>query len=76
MVIKRWRKNVRDWNIWQCLASLNPKKWLVVDDFNESMFQQKKSGGARRSDRQTTNFLDTLTNCNLLDLGYYGRKFT
>ena len=50
--------------------------WLVIGDFNEVMSQNEKWGGRPINNHRANLFKQTINNCNLLDLGFNGPKFT
>lgn len=48
----------------------------VLGDFNEITKQDEKMGGAFRPHNQMQLFRDVIDECNFMDLGYVGPKFT
>jgi len=50
--------------------------WLCGGDFNEILKSHEKSGGRLRPQGQIDQFREVLDECNLIDLGYSGNKFT
>lgn len=40
------------------------------------MYAYEKTGGATRNERQIEAFRKVLTDCELVDLGYTGQKYT
>jgi hypothetical protein len=50
--------------------------WLMVGDFNETMWQHKHISATRRNERQMTDFREVLSQCNLYDLGFVGLPWT
>jgi hypothetical protein len=50
--------------------------WMMAGDFNDIASQDEKKGGAPVSIRRCNNFLDNINECNLIDLGAVGAKFT
>jgi hypothetical protein len=50
--------------------------WMMAGDFNDIATQDEKKGGAPVSIRRCNNFLDNINDCNLVDLGAIGTKFT
>lgn len=45
-------------------------------DFNEMLYDNEKQGGVARNPRLSEAFRDVLNDCNLVDAGFTGRKFT
>jgi hypothetical protein len=58
------------------LASLIPVLWLCLGDFNEILSLGEKSSRSYRSKNQMEAFQHALDDCNLLDLGFIGPKYT
>ena len=50
--------------------------WVTLGDFNEMTCQTEKWGGRPISKIRTDLFNKTLSECNLIDLGFVGPKFT
>ncbi|XP_020228435.1 uncharacterized protein LOC109809509 [Cajanus cajan] len=64
--------------VWAHLRELGGRitlPWLVLGDFNEIMFSSECRGG-RFSSSRASQFLDVLNDCNLLDMGAKGLRFT
>ena len=65
--------------LWQELENfamnLN-QPWLVLGDFNEILNQSEKLGGKPISRSRADLYATTMDNCNLVDLGFNGPKFT
>jgi hypothetical protein len=64
---------------WQCLRDLHSRSsmpWLVMGDFNEILHSFEQEGGGVRPQHYMQAFRDALKDCNLLDYGYVGHKFT
>ena len=64
------------WNLIRELKSQFSLPWLCGDDFNELLKSHEKHGGCLRPYGQMEKFREVLDECNLLDLGYVGNKFT
>jgi exonuclease III len=64
------------WALLRHLAPMDPEPWMCVGDFNEILFSSEKWGGKNRSRGLMKDFHDTLSECNLVDLGFRGPKFT
>nr|XP_045087997.1 uncharacterized protein LOC123495188 [Aegilops tauschii subsp. strangulata] len=50
--------------------------WICVGDFNETLSTDEHMGIRNRDDNQMMLFRECLDNCGLIDLGYFGPKFT
>lgn len=50
--------------------------WLVLRDFNEILKSREKWGGIPRQGESVEDVKRTVAQCNLLDLGLFGPKFT
>ena len=64
------------WSLLWFLASLDPSAWVCMGDFNKILNQSEKYGGNERNRRLMEDFQATLTDCELMDLGYCEPKFT
>ena len=64
------------WNLMRELKSRFSLPWLCSSDFNELLKSHEKNGGRLRPYGQMEKFREVLDECNLLDLGYVGNKFT
>ena len=69
-------KRYEAWELLKYLANLNPTPWICVGDFNEVVSLSEKWGGGGRSSRQMRDFQLALEDCDLVDLGYRGLKYT
>nr|KYP40980.1 Transposon TX1 uncharacterized [Cajanus cajan] len=64
--------------VWAHLRELGGRitlPWLVLGDFNEIMLSTECRGG-RFSTARASQFLEVLNDCNLLDMGAKGLRFT
>lgn len=50
--------------------------WICCGDFNEVLCHDEHQGLRDRADSQIENFQQCMADSGLLDLGYYGPKFT
>jgi hypothetical protein len=50
--------------------------WLVISDFNETMWGFEHFSTTPRAERQMAMFRDALNDCDLTDLGFTGLPFT
>ena len=64
------------WEILRQLNSCQGVLWLCVGDFNEITKQDEKLGGAFKPHNQMQLFRDVINECNFMNLGYVGPKFT
>ena len=64
------------WDLLKLLARLDPSPWLCIGDFNEIVNGTEKWGGSMRQRWQMQAFQQTLEECNLIDLGFRGSKYT
>ncbi|XP_071683395.1 uncharacterized protein [Lolium perenne] len=64
------------WDLLRSLRSTWNGPWICCGDFNEALSQDEHQGPRARTDAQIRAFQDCLHDCNLLDLGYDGPKFT
>jgi hypothetical protein len=64
---------------WDCLRSLYAivdLPWMMLGDCNEILYGAEKDGGNQRPQRCMQAFRDTLSFCNLEDMGFSGDIFT
>jgi hypothetical protein len=64
------------WEDLKRIANGMNTEWLVAGDFNDILYATEKKGGAVASLRKCNLFRDRINNCQLLDLGAIGSKFT
>jgi endonuclease/exonuclease/phosphatase family metal-dependent hydrolase len=50
--------------------------WLCCGDFNEALTHDEHYGSSERSDAQMLLFRECLEDCELVDLGFTGPKYT
>ncbi|GLT97187.1 hypothetical protein SLE2022_147640 [Rubroshorea leprosula] len=50
--------------------------WLVIGDFNDVVDSTEKFGGNPICQNRVKAYTDCMNDCNLLDLGYFGGRFT
>lgn len=65
--------------LWEELLSLSSnldKPWLLLGDFNDIINENEKMGGRKISYRRSKLFSDAINNCNLIDMGFIGPRFT
>jgi exonuclease III len=68
------------WHVfWDQIRSLSTTwngPWVCYGDFNEVLSQDEHVGPRDRRDAQITTSQDCLQDCNLMDLGFDGPKYT
>jgi hypothetical protein len=70
-----WKRH-ESWSLLRHISTLNPLQWLCVGDFNEIVEDAEKYGMRHRPRGQMEQFRSTLESCNMLDLGFFGSKYT
>ncbi|KAL0345399.1 UNVERIFIED_CONTAM: putative mitochondrial protein [Sesamum radiatum] len=63
------------WRLLRHLSSLSSRPWICASDFNEVLKQDEKTG-APRPRKQIEDFRSCLADCQLMDLGCSGYRFT
>jgi hypothetical protein len=66
----------RMWEILQRLKTRSTDPWVVIRDFNETMWQYEHLSENKRGERQMAEFRETLDFCGLRDLGFSGTPWT
>ena len=69
-------KRHKSWALLKHLKQFSPIPWVCIEDFNEILTQEEKTGAVLRKERQMDQFQDALDVCNLRDLGYSGARYT
>jgi hypothetical protein len=69
-------KRYQAWMLLRHLANLSPAPWLCLGDFNEIVSLGENPSSSIRPRGQMEAFQSTLNDCNLLDFGFLGPKFT
>ena len=64
------------WNNLKTVAQLHNLPWLMLGDFNEVLCGEDKFGGNQVNLNRTLEFKECLDECNMLDLGFAGPKYT
>jgi endonuclease/exonuclease/phosphatase family metal-dependent hydrolase len=65
--------------MWDLLRRIKPVgngSWLLIGDFNETMWQHEHFSLSHRGEKQMRCFREVLSDCNLHDLGYTGLPWT
>ena len=50
--------------------------WLCIGDFNDILFNYQNDGGNLRAARKIRSLREMIEQCNLIDLGSNGQRFT
>ena len=64
------------WNLLKRIKHHSSTPWLVIGDFNETLWQSEHFSVSKRSEKQMADFREVLSWCNLHDLGYRGPGWT
>ena len=64
------------WSNLSEITKLHNHPWLMLGDFNEILSSEDKYGRNHINLNRALEFKDCLDNCNFLDLGFSGPKFT
>ncbi|GKU88076.1 hypothetical protein SLEP1_g2381 [Rubroshorea leprosula] len=65
--------------LWQELRTLSPYfkgPWVIAGDFNDVVDQSEKFGGAPINQHRVQAFTSCMNDCQMLDLGFTGGRFT
>lgn len=69
-------EHYKSWELLQRLKETSSLPWCCLGDFNEVLQAFEQDGGDVRSERQMEGFRNTITNCELQNMGFVGNKFT
>ena len=64
------------WSNLSEVANLHDLPWLLLGDFNEILCREDKYGGRQVHINRALEFKDCIDNCNMIDLGFTGPKYT
>ena len=64
------------WDNLKVIASLHNLPWVMLGDFNDILSCDEKWGGNRPSNSRMFEFKNYLNACSMIDLGFFGPKFT
>ena len=64
------------WENLKLIANLHDLPWALMGDFNEVLTEEEKAGGNPICQRRVRAILDCMNECQMLDLGFSGPKFT
>jgi exonuclease III len=66
-------------HMWDMLKKIKPMMnlpWLMLGDFNETMWQCEHLSKKKRNEKQMLDFREVLSHCDLHDLGFSGTPWT
>ena len=61
---------------WKALHTQAKMLWVVLGDFNEIVHLDEKLGWRDKDAKQMKVFRETLSGCELIDLGLVGKRYT
>ena len=64
------------WENLKLIAILHDRPWAFMGDFNEVIIEGEKVGGNPIFQRRVRAILDCMNECQMMDLGFSGPKFT
>ena len=64
------------WENLKLIATLHDLPWALMGDFNEVITEEEKAGGNPICQRRVRAILDCMNECQMMDLGFSGPKFT
>ncbi|XP_023873178.1 uncharacterized protein LOC111985765 [Quercus suber] len=64
------------WDNLSKVAELHNKPWIMASDFNEPLIEEDKYGGRGVHVNRSLAFKDCLDNCNMVDMGFSGPRYT
>ncbi|GLU11862.1 hypothetical protein SLE2022_285820 [Rubroshorea leprosula] len=64
------------WNELSTIAENISMPWMMIGDFNDVLDQSEKFGGNRICQARVQFYLECMNNCNMIDLGFVGNRFT
>jgi hypothetical protein len=64
------------WDVLRGLCGAWPGPWMLIGDFNETMWQYEHFSETPRPERQMMDFREVLSHCDLHDLGFTGLPWT
>ncbi|XP_050242398.1 uncharacterized protein LOC126691394 [Quercus robur] len=64
------------WENLKLIATLHDLPWALMGDFNEVIIEGEKAGGNPIFQRRVRAILDCINECQMMDLGFSGPKFT
>lgn len=67
---------MESWNLLQELAGRLSLPWYIIGDFNDLMVMEEKKGDKSHPMFLLEGFSEAVMDCELVDLGYTGEKYT
>ena len=64
------------WDNLKLIATLHDLPWALMRDFNEVIAKGEKAGGNPICQRRVRAIMDCMNECQMMDLGFSGPKFT
>lgn len=64
------------WDLLKALHTQAKILWVVFRDFNETVHPNEKLGWRDRDANQMKVFRETISGCELIDLGFVGQRYT
>ncbi|CAN6299204.1 unnamed protein product [Urochloa humidicola] len=64
------------WDLLRDLQRVHAGPWMLMEDFNEAMWQHEHFSETPRPERQMMDFREVLSHCDLHDLGFSGVPWT
>jgi hypothetical protein len=64
------------WDLIRSLCGIWSGPWMLMEDFNEAMWQHEHFSETPRADRQVMDFREAHSHCDLHDLGFSGLPWT
>jgi hypothetical protein len=64
------------WTLLRRIKMASAEPWMLLGDFNETMWQAEHFSNTKRSERQMTDFRSALSFCDVHDLGFTGVPWT
>ncbi|XP_070041492.1 uncharacterized protein [Nicotiana tomentosiformis] len=64
------------WEVLRHKSAIYDSPWCVIGDFNVIVFVEEKIGGILYQMSKSMDFLYMIEDCGLVDLGFYGPKYT
>lgn len=65
--------------MWELIRRIKPVSnalWLMMGDFNETLWSFEQFSARRRPEKQMMDFREVLSHCDLHDIGFLGRPWT
>lgn len=64
--------------VWQALRDFkasNPSHWCLAEDINSIISHNERVGGATFNQRSSSDFVECIDDCGLIDMGFSGVPF-